>query len=187
MMSKSIFIASHLFLLAYGIIYSFFFNPGSTFLGDLFTMNTDPLLFMVFNLLGMIPLAFFLYFKQNYDLKWFHLLILLSGFVFGGFGAGFIIYVMPKTKALAYSKKPLWAGFIITMALIFYGLLFGSLDAYIEAFNTDSFVHIMTIDFFVLMIFYITLPLFKKTWTMIGFVPVFYLSMLSRDYDETRR
>jgi hypothetical protein len=187
MIRKSLFIISHLFLLAYGIIHSVYFNLGSTFLDELFALNVDPLLFMVFNLLGMIPLAFFLYFKQNYDLKWFHILILLSGFVLGGFGLGFIIYLMPKTKPLKYSKKPLWAGFIITLVLLFYGLLFGDINAYIEAFNTDTFVHIMTIDLAVLMIFYITLPLLKLSWTMIGFVPIFYLSMLNKDYDETRR
>lgn len=186
-MAKGLFIFSHLFLVIYGLVYTFFFNPGSTFLSDLFTLQVDPLLFMVFNLLGMIPLAFFLYFKQNYDLKWFHTIILLSGFVFGGFGLGFIMYVMPKTKPLHYMKKPLWVGFIITLALIFYGLLFGNFQTYLEAFNTDSFVHVMTIDLFILMIFYITLPLFKKTWTMIAFVPTFYLSMLNQDYDETRR
>ncbi len=181
-MKRTIGIIAWLFLIAYGLIYSIFFNPGSTFLADLFTGSADPLAFMVFNLLGMIPLAFFVFFWQYYELKWFHYLFLAGGFVFGGFATGALFVFMPEAKPVPKRQtNVLVAGLIITLAVIIYGLFFGSLDAYIQAFETDTFVHVMTIDFFVLFIFYLALPKLNKGVIQLFFVPAFYIQMLLGD------
>ncbi len=180
-MKRIIAIIAWIGLVIYGLYYSIFVNPGSTFLADLLSGNADPLAFMVFNLLGMIPLAFFLYFTQYYTLKWFHYVFLLGSFVFGGFATGAIFIWMPEEKPAQENKRVMLAGLIITVAVIIYGL-FGSLQAYIEAFNTDTFVHVMTVDFFVLWIFYLALPKLKNDLIQLFFVPAFYIQMLFKDF-----
>lgn len=180
-MKRIIALTAWVFLVGYGLIYSLFFNPGSTFLADLFSGNADPLAFMVFNLLGMIPLAFLLYFRQYYTLKWFHYLFLLGSFGFGGFATGAIFIWMPEEKPVQENQRVLIAGLVITMAVIIYGLFFGSLSAYAEAFRNDAFVHVMTVDFFVLWIFYLALPKLKGGVIQLFFVPAFYIQMLFKD------
>lgn len=181
-MKRIIAISAWILLVVYGLYYSFFVNPGSTFLADLFSGGADPLAFMVFNLLGMIPLAFFLYFTQYYTLKWFHYVFLLGSFVLGGFATGAIFIWMPEEKPVKENKRVMLAGLIITVAVIIYGIYFGSLQAYIDAFNADTFVHVMTVDFFVLWIFYLALPKLKNDLIQLFFVPAFYIQMLLKDF-----
>lgn len=180
-MKRFIAVAAWAFLMVYGIYYSIFVNPGSTFLADLFQGNADPFAFMMFNLLGMIPLAFVVYFTQYYALKWFHYVILFSSFAFGGFGLGLIFFVFPEEKPLKENTRLAVAGLVITVAVLFYGLGFGSITSYVESFRGDTFIHVMTVDFFVLFIFYLALPKFNRSLLQVFFVPAMYVQLLLKD------
>ena len=180
-MTRIIAIIAWIGLLIYGGYYSIFINPGSTFLADLFAGNADPFAFMVFNLLGMIPLAFFVFFQSYYQLKWYHYVFLLGSFVFGGFATGGIFVFPPEEKTPKVTRRVIIAGLLITIAVMTYGLGFGSLTTYLESFQTDTFVHVMTVDFFVLFIFYLALPKLNKGIIQLFFVPAFYIQMLFGD------
>ena len=85
---------------------------------------------------------------------------------------------------------------IITVSLVYYGLINGDFSVYFEYWKINSLVHVMTIDF---VIFYLLLNFLiyqelkvfnfqKRTrylflLPMIGFILYFYLRKLSFSYD----
>lgn len=165
----------YIFLVLYGLIYTFFFDVPTTFLAQIFAGDADPLAGMVFNFLGLIPLALLLYFLRYYQLKWFHYVILLSSFVLGGFASGLIFFFFPEERK---EEKPMRLAAILGLVLSLLTLVTGfagSFESFTQLFIEDSFVHVMTIDFFVLFGFYLALPKYKKSpWQATFVIGMFY-------------
>mgnify|MGYP001068707648 CR=1 FL=1 len=141
-----------LLLILYTLIHLSFFNQGMSKLVDLMRFDADPLIIMVFNLMGLIPLAFLIYaLILNVPRK--HYVLIGLGFLTGAFSlAGFLLLhaESPVKKQTMITKCLSYFGLIGSMIIIVYGVIYGDIRAYYEAFLTDSFIHIMTIDFIVL-------------------------------------
>lgn len=58
---------------------------------------------------------------------------------------------------------------VSTVLLLIFGLVFGSAQAYVEAFQTVAFVHTMTLDFIVLTLWSWTL---KQPQDLSKFIPL---------------
>ncbi|MCA0971108.1 hypothetical protein LCM20_10940 [Halobacillus litoralis] len=132
------------------------------YLQQLVTMDDpDPLLLMVFSLLGVYPMAFALILLGEDDSA-----LPVWPFVIGSFGLGAFALMpyfflsrgdrkrnvrTPKSvQNLIQStlfKALLFAGAI---ALFVYGFSQGDASLYARAFQSSQFVHVMTVDFFVL-------------------------------------
>lgn len=138
------------------IIYSLFhlitnFSDGGMLQG-LIQNEGDPYLIMVFNLLGLFPLAFILYGLKYLKMSKFDWTFLGLGFMLGGFMLT-VPFLKSELKPKPVSKKThvvALVGMILSILIIGYGVILGDFNAYLDAFNSDSFVHIMTIDFFFL-------------------------------------
>jgi len=174
-MARKIAQGSYLFLVLYGLIYTVFFNVPTTFLSQVLSGEAEAFTGMVFNFLGLIPLAFLLYFLRFHVLKWYHFVILLLSFGLGGFSLGLMFFVFPERR---HPEKPFRIAAILGLTLsvftLFMGLT-GSVSAFLELFINDSFVHVMTIDFFILWIFYLTLPAFAASrWKAAFVIGMFY-------------
>lgn len=170
----------YIFLVLYGIIYTVFFDVPTTFLDQILAQEADPFAGMVFNFLGLIPLAFLLYFLRYYQLKWFHFGFLLLGFVLGGFASGLIFFFFPEERK---EERPMRLaavlGLVLSILTLFAGLA-GSLQAYSTLFIEDSFVHVMTIDLLVLWGFYLALPKYKRSLWQLTFVIGMFYQLLDR-------
>ncbi|RWZ58894.1 hypothetical protein EQV77_08025 [Halobacillus fulvus] len=167
-------------------------NGDQGYLNQLITMDDpDPLLLTVFSLLGIFPMAFATILLNQDDSR-----VPVWPFVIGSFmlGAFALIpyFFLSSTKGERNSvrtpgiiRRFLNARvyrFILltgTIALVIYGLTAGSFALYQQAFETSQFVHVMTIDFFVLA----GLSVFVIYWNerkkgienqlfWLGFVPV---------------
>lgn len=166
----------YLFLVLYGLIYTVFFDVPTTFLSDVLGQgDVEPIAGMIFNFLGLIPLAFLLYFLRYYTLKWYHWIILLSSFIFGGFASGLIFFFFPEErKTEKPSRLAAILGLVLSIVTLASGLS-GSGAAFYELFINDSFVHVMTVDFVILWGFYLALPKYKRSpWQATFVVGMFY-------------
>ncbi len=140
----------------------------------LLNMQADPLIFAVFNLLGLFPLAFLMFAFATHKLNKLDYIPLLLAFGLGGFAnTPFFIYKDIKSmRYIKYFKALSVIAIIFTIIAILSGLIFGSTSIYIDAFLNDSFVHIMTIDF----LFMVTIsPLILKPVTkyyLLGLLPI---------------
>ncbi|MEL0164189.1 MAG: hypothetical protein VW886_04355 [Candidatus Heimdallarchaeota archaeon] len=167
-----------------------------------FTFNlnlVDPSIFMIFSLLGVLPLmcASIILFDNNQKLpSW--------PFLLASLGTG-VIGLLPylalrdhnlndykdKNNALIFlfkSKIHVFFMSIITVPLVYYGLINGDFSVYFEYWKINPLVHVMTIDF---VIFYLLLNFLiyqelkvfnfqKRTrylflLPMIGFILYFYV------------
>ncbi|MBU1142686.1 MAG: hypothetical protein KKH92_03465 [Firmicutes bacterium] len=153
-------------LIIYAALHLIFFSMSSIHIVDLMFMNEDPMIFMMFNFLGIFPFAFLLFtIKYQVVLKTKHKIGLGLGFVSGAFS------LYPTLTYLSYNNKAKKTNLttygsvvsmIMVVVLLFYGLFFGSFSNYFYHFLNDSLVQIMTIDFIFLYILSIHL-MHKKT------------------------
>jgi len=117
----------------------------------------DPLVFVVFNLLGIWPLimvAMLASDTQGHLKAW---PFAFSSMVLGNSALYIYLFlrkvqkpfVGPKTALVRFSDSRLLALFLLasTLGLLFYGLTQGSLTAFIETWRVNFFVNVMTIDF----------------------------------------
>lgn len=137
-------------------------------------MQADPLIFAVFNLLGLFPFAFLMFAFATNKLNKLDYVPLLLAFGLGGFAnTPFFIYKDIKNiRYVKYFKSLSIIVIILTVLTILSGLIFGSLPTYIDTFLNDSFVHIMTIDFLFMVIIS---PLILKPVTkyyLLGLLPI---------------
>ena len=184
-MRKGLFIA-HVGLVLYAVFHLITNFQAGTFLSDVVSNNIDPTLFMVFNLLGLFPLAFLLYGLKYLEMNRKQWVFLSMGFMFGGF-----VLTIPFIEGQIQSKKVskrthivALLGLILSVMTIGYGIILGDFSAYYQAFLSDSFVHIMTIDFIFLygLSIYLSKISHQKYW--IAGVPViglFYLLFQDTD------
>ncbi|GEM_PF-683605 len=182
-----------LILLVYTGIHLLGSFSGVGALRDLMQGRADPLLFSVFNLFGVFAAAFLVHALYTLEYisprKRFGLAL---GFLIGAFallptyGYGSFRAVYRPRRGL----KAISAGLAVLAAgLIGYGLLFGSPATYFETFATDSFTHIMTIDFLALYVLSVLLARFASgRWWWVALLPVagFSLSLLLSLVARTR-
>lgn len=177
---KKIITITHFSLIVYALVHIGTQFQLTSLLQDMIQLDADPSLLMVFNLLGLFPLAFLLFGIQFLPMTLQDKIFLGLGFGLGGF-----ILTVPFIKN-ELSPRPVSQkvhlgalfGLIGAVATLGYGLILGDLDSYMNAFIADSFVHIMTIDFLFLYLLSILLSrqVFKQYW--LSFIPVigfFYL------------
>lgn len=144
----------YIVFVSYSLI-SMFFNRTITldFLA-LFQLQGDALLVMTFNMLGVFPLYYLLVASTYERQKWFVYLLFGLSFMFGAFAT------IPGLLLLKGNQKPLSKRqerffIILPLALLIMsivGILFGDISTYFQLFLNDQFVHIMTIDFFILLL-----------------------------------
>jgi len=170
-----------LLLLIYTIYHLLTDYQSSVTTQDLMFSDVNPLIFMTFNLLGIIPLGFLLIaFKYQAKLTVYQKIGLTLGFFSGAFA------ILPTITSLKlgepkhgiFIKIGSLSGIIISLALLFYGISSGSIRNYVSLFLSDSLVHIMTIDMMVLYLTSIMImkPLTRKWYfSFIPFFGFFYL------------
>lgn len=178
-MRKGLFIA-HATLIIYAIIHLMTDFMDGGVLQTLITNEADPYLFMVFNLLGLFPLAFILFGLKYLQMDKTDWIFLGLGFMLGGFMLT-IPFIQGELKPKKISKKvqvTALIGLIITVLVIGYGIILGDFNVYFNAFMTDSFVHIMTLDFIFLygLSIYLSCRTMKLPWiSLIPVVGFYYL------------
>jgi len=154
------------------LVYIFIFAPSDT--SNSFTLiqrmyspefrSVNPLIFSVFNLLGVWPMAFAVLVLEESKLQDFPVwpFILLSFFT-GGFV--YLIYFslrksvderLSSTSLQKRIEKPrnMYLLIGVTILLLLYGFVFGDLGGYIQSFTKNSLVHVMTIDFLLLSLLF---------------------------------
>ena len=154
------------------LVYIFIFAPSDT--SNSFTLiqrmyspefrSVNPLIFSVFNLLGVWPMAFTVLVLEESKLQDFPVwpFILLSFFT-GGFV--YLIYFslrksvderLSSTSLQKRIEKPrnMYLLIGVTILLLLYGFVFGDLGGYIQSFTKNSLVHVMTIDFLLLSLLF---------------------------------
>lgn len=149
-----------------GWIHVFWFTPDDSgsmmdFIVAVMQNNTalvDPMVFMVFNLLGVWPLVMVAMLMQDNQGR-----LKAWPFVFGSMVLGnsalyiylFIRrdqqgYVPQKTLLVRFAESKILAAVLLlsTIALLLYGFAQGSVAAYVETWKVNYFVNVMTIDIF---------------------------------------
>ncbi|PKK94200.1 MAG: hypothetical protein CVV61_00710 [Tenericutes bacterium HGW-Tenericutes-6] len=162
-------------LVLYTVYYLVFNQPRTTIFNDFLDLSIDPLIFAVFNMLGIIPFLMLLYviiyqIKTNRIQK----IGLSLSFVSGAFALYPTAAFLGENNAKKHQKWTIYATILSGISILFlaiYGFFFGSLNIYIESFKNDAFVHIMTIDFFFLYIHSIILSKKCSKYWYISFIP----------------
>ncbi|WP_226580985.1 hypothetical protein [Halobacillus litoralis] len=155
-----------IFLIAWTlfILYAVFIAPDGNqgYLDQLINMDDpDPLLLMVFSFLGIYPMVFASFLLGEDDSR-----VPVWPFVIGSFMLGAFslmpYFFLSEAESSRTVRTPDWLIKVLrsrvflvvlmagTVVLFFYGVTQGSFATYGEAFQSSQFVHVMTIDFFVL-------------------------------------
>jgi hypothetical protein len=153
-----------------GWIHVFWFSPddGSSmqdFIVAVMQVNTavvDPLVFMVFNLLGIWPIVMVAMLVQDNQGRLKAWPFAFSSMVLGNSALYLYLffrrkqqgYVSPKTMLVRFAESKITAVVLLmsTLALMLYGLAQGSFAAYAKAWQANYMVNVMTIDFFLFAI-----------------------------------
>jgi len=164
-------------LVAYSLLHLVFFNQGidGALLLGLLRLEGEPLVLMVFNLMGLMPLAFLLYALSLKNLEKKDYGFIGLGFLTGAFSlAPFLWLTLDKPlKGLKRSFSLLvWAGLILSIITILYGVIYGDISSYYQLFLEDSFIHVMTIDFIVLNILMMLVMVKHAVNPFVEWVPV---------------
>jgi hypothetical protein len=126
------------------------------------TEQVDPLVFTVFNLLGVWPLVMLAMLVQDDQGRLKAWPFAFSSMVLGNSALYVYLFfrreqtgaVAPMTPLVRIAESKALAFFLLvsTIALLAYAIVQGSFDAYAQAFETNSFVSFMTVDFFLFSI-----------------------------------
>ena len=153
-----------------GWIHVFFFAPddgGSTtdFVVAVMQRNTelvDPLVFMVFNMLGIWPLVMVAMLVQDNQGRLKAWPFAFSSMVLGNSALYLYLfvrreqegYVSPKTALVRFAESKITAVVLLlsTIGLLLYGFSQGSFAAYAETWKVNYLVNVMTIDFLLFVI-----------------------------------
>lgn len=118
----------------------------------------DPAVFMVFNLLGIWPLVMVAMLVQDNQGRLKAWPFAFSSMLLGN--SALYIYLFLRrpqgafaghvTRLVRFAESKILAWLLLgaTVALLFYGVTQGSLDAYLQDYRSIFFVNVMTVDFF---------------------------------------
>ncbi|GGO06506.1 hypothetical protein [Saccharibacillus kuerlensis] len=180
------------------VVYALFFAPGAgggedPWFGRLLTLQADePSLLAMFTLLGLFPMTYACLLLRHDDRG-----VPAWPFVLLSFGLGIFAllpyYILTShthagshdlrlsegIRRTAESQVTHGILFLLTLVVMGWGLLAGDLGVYMEAFHTSQFVHIMTIDFFLLTLLsaYAIYTGSRRRWmpqaiALLGFIPI---------------
>ena len=153
-----------------GWIHVFWFSPDDgiatkDFIVAVMQVNTelvDPLVFMVFNLLGVWPIVMVAMLVQDNQGRLKAWPFAFSSMVLGNSALYLYLffrreqqgYVPPKTLLVRFAESKITAVVLLvsTIGLMLYGFSQGSLAAYAKAWKVNYIVNVMTIDFFLFAI-----------------------------------
>ena len=164
----------YLMLVIYALIHLVFFYRDDGMLLSVLSMNADPMLLMMFNLLGLFPVAYLLIALKTMNLTPKDFIPLGLGFMLGGFAiTPLFIYkkdhIKPNKPWVKYASI---FGLVGTVLVMIYGLIYGNIQVYLDAFMNDSFIHIMTIDFLFLVILSVMVLKPVSKFYYLGFIPL---------------
>ncbi|ASF41020.1 hypothetical protein CEH05_18385 [Halobacillus halophilus] len=137
-------------------------NGNDGYLNQLIRMNDpDPLLLAVFSLLGLFPVTFMILLLTHDNSRIPAWPFAAGSFILGAFALLPFFFLSTAEKKRSdrtprILKRVLNAVYfhvllmVGTTMLIIYGLLQGDFTVYAQAFKNSQFVHVMTIDLFVL-------------------------------------
>jgi hypothetical protein len=118
----------------------------------------DPLVFMVFNLLGIWPLIMVAVLVQDTQGRLKAWPFAFSSMVLGNSALYIYLFLRkeqqpfegPKSRLVRFSESKILALVLLgtTISLLVYGLSKGSFAAFIETWQVNVFVNVMTVDFF---------------------------------------
>ncbi|MBS3991654.1 MAG: hypothetical protein KGZ51_06225 [Erysipelothrix sp.] len=125
----------------------------SLFLDQVLLGNLDPTQWFIFISLGFFPLYFFVFARNEKQPLWRSLLYLL-GMAFGAF------ILLPLEALNSKSANPLTrlqifllaSMDVILLLILTWSMFFGDWSVYIQSYQTDLFVYIMTWDFIAIVI-----------------------------------
>lgn len=145
-------------IIVYAALYAPSTNPENTeLIQRMYTTGVNPLIFTVFNLLGVWPMIFAVLVLDEAKSQGFPVYpFILPSFFMGGFV--YLIYFALRTRPkhpqprTGLQEKIETRGNmvllgLITWALILYGVVYGDPAAYMQVYNTNGLVQIMSIDF----------------------------------------
>ena len=172
-MRKSILIL-YIALMTYTVIHLVFFFSNQGALTRLLKLEGDPLLLTLFNLLGIFPLAFLIFSIKYITLTKKRMVPLVLGFGLGGFAVTplFIQMTYQRNKTEKYVSLMALVALILTVMLLGFGLILGDYQVFADTFLTDSFVHIMTIDFIALTILSVLVSKQISKLYLLSFIPL---------------
>jgi len=145
------------------ICYALFLTPvegNLEYVATLFSLDEpEPLIMAVFLLLGVWPFVFGLLLLENDQSSISAWPFVMFSFLFGTFALlPYFIFHRDQRKrenrtsnrAREMIKNPFFpfALLIFTIIFVVYGLIYGNVEVYKEAFFNTRFVHVMTLDFF---------------------------------------
>lgn len=124
--------------------------------------QVDPLVFMIFNLLGIWPFIMVAMLVQDEQGRLKAWPFAFSSMVLGNSALYIYLFIRkpqtefqgPVTPLIRFAESKLLAGalFALTLALFIYGFTAGDFSVYREAWTTHFFVNVMTVDFFLFTI-----------------------------------
>ncbi len=160
-----------------GWVHVFFFSPAegqstTDFIAEVMQPGggqVDPLVFTVFNLLGIWPLIMVAMLVQDKQGKLKAWPFAFSSMVLGTSALYIYLFLRkeqgaflgPVTKLIRFAESKILAVFLLisTLALFVYGFSAGSLASYVDIWRTHFFVNVMTVDFFLFTLaFAVILP-----------------------------
>ncbi len=148
-----------------GWIHVLWFTPEggpsvAEFLADVFQSDggrVDPLVFAVFNLLGLWPLIMLVVLVQDDQGRWKAWPFAVSALVLGNTALYVYLFlrrpqegkVPERTRLVRFAESKVLALLVLvsTIALFAQGLFQGSPEAYRRAYETNAFVSFMSVDF----------------------------------------
>jgi len=120
----------------------------------LFQLQGDLLLVMIFNMLGVFPL-YYLLVVSTYENQPFYVYLLFGlSFMLGAFATipGFLLLKGKQKTLTKFQERAFIFIPLILLLMTITGVVFGDISYYSNLFINDQFVHIMTIDFFILLL-----------------------------------
>ncbi len=124
----------------------------------------NPLIFSTFNLLGVWPMIYAVLVLEEAEAQSFPVwpFILLSFFM-----GGFVYLVYYSLRSPVYTQRNqtgiqkqiekqrnMILLLIVGLSLVFYGLIYGDWIRYLQSFQTNGLVHIMSIDFMLISLMF---------------------------------
>jgi hypothetical protein len=182
-------------LLVYSVFHLLFSYQNAGVFENIIRMEGNLLILAVFNLMGLFPLAFLLYFLKYEKLPFSKNRIagLILSFMTGAFALYPVCFNLSSEKHRKNNKKLntlLYYSTIIfgfsSLILLIMGIFFGNFNHYIEMFSNDSLIHIMTLDFILLYALSIYVLKVKHFNVYYAMIPVFgfYLALFLHEKDH---
>ncbi|MYL34605.1 hypothetical protein GLW08_14140 [Pontibacillus yanchengensis] len=159
---KSILLAIWILFISYALFLAPINEGDYSFLNQMFSLQyTDPLLISVFTLLGIWPIVYCILLLENDRASIKAWPFALGSFVLGAFSLlpYFVFHIekrrvknrTPKQVQAILSNRGLYILLLLlTILVMAFGIYFGNVQVYAQAFMQSRFVHVMTIDFAVL-------------------------------------